>query len=85
MEKNEENPASDEFVAEKVSDLVVMFYDTPESFFKALAKLIIYHRFTEEEVSQMINNAIYKIKKTKLTIADVFNGKEEIYPYSRKL
>ena len=77
MEQNKKNPATVDYVAEMMAKLEIAFYETPEKLLDALAKTIIFHEFTEREVSDMVWDAIYTIKKTKLTIADVINGREK--------
>ena len=69
--------ATVEYVAEGVGKLVGVFYKTPESLFEALVKILVFHKFTESEVDDIIWDAIYRIKKTELTIADVLNGREK--------
>ena len=71
METTKKQIAKDEFVAEKIAGLSVLFYDTPESLFMALFDVILNLKMTESEVSDMINEAILTVKKTKVTIADI--------------
>ena len=76
MKQVEKKQASAEYVAEMVSKLETAFYETPEPLFEALAKTILFLEMTEYEVSEMVSDAIFNIKKTKITIADVINGRE---------
>jgi len=69
--------AHEQFVVKKVAKLIIAFYETPESLFEALVKTILFLELTENEVSEMINDAILTVKKTKITIADVINGREK--------
>jgi predicted nucleic acid-binding protein len=86
MNQDEKKSASVEYVAEMVGKLTVNFYETPEKLFDALTKTILFLKMTEYEVNEMVNDAIFTIKKTKITIADVINGREErpkkILPYT---
>jgi hypothetical protein len=86
MKQGENQPASVEYVAEMVGKLTVAFYETPEKLFEALIKTILFLKMTESDVCEMVNDAIFTIRKTKITIADVINGHEEkpkkILPYT---
>ena len=77
MRKEQIKIASAEYVAEMVRKLSVAFYETPEALFTALAKVILLLKMTEKEVFEMVEESIYTIKKTKITIADVINGRNE--------
>jgi hypothetical protein len=75
--KSSNSPACQEFIIRKVSKLSVAFYDTPESLFEALTKTVLFLELTESEVNEMVNEAIFTIRKTRITIADVINGREK--------
>jgi hypothetical protein len=77
MEQVEKKIASPEYVVGMVAKLTVAFYETPEMLFEALAKTILFLKLTESEVYAMTNEAIFTVKKTKITIADVINGREK--------
>jgi hypothetical protein len=77
MEKNKENAASAEFVAEMVGKLTVAFYETPGSLFEAMAKTILYLRASEDDVRKMVNEAILTIRRTRITIADITGAYSE--------
>ena len=77
METLENKIASPEFVAVMVGKLTIAFYETPESLFEALVKTILFLKFTESEVVKMVNNAIFTIKRTKITIADIIKEQYE--------
>ncbi|MDR2057653.1 MAG: hypothetical protein LBP83_05120 [Dysgonamonadaceae bacterium] len=64
-------PATKEFVAEKVIHLATAFYETPEELFDALIKSVLHLKLTGEEVIGVFNEAIFTIKKTRITIADI--------------
>ena len=70
-------PASAEFVAGMVAKLEIAFYETPETLFDALTKTILFLKFTEKEVTGMVNKAIFTVKKTKLSIADIVKEQYE--------
>ena len=76
METKQIEIASAEYVAEMVRKLSVAFYETPEKLFDALAKVILHLKMSKKEVFEMVEDAIFTIKKTKITIADVINGRE---------
>jgi len=63
-----------EKVANLISKLIVRFYDTPESFFIALVETLIERNFGDEDIGRMVDNTIYNVHKTKLTVADVMDG-----------
>jgi predicted nucleic acid-binding protein len=77
MKQVEGKPASVGFIAEKIAKLEIAFYETPERLFDALVKTILFLEMTEYEVAEMVNEAIFTIKKTKITIADIINGRNK--------
>jgi len=76
MEKKEIEIASAEYIAEMVSKLSIAFYETPETLFEALGRTIIHLKMNKKDVFEMVEEAIFTIRKTKITIADVINGRE---------
>jgi hypothetical protein len=76
MEQIKEKQATIEFVVEMVGKLEIAFYETPEKLFDALVKTILFLKMSECEVSEMVNEAIFTVKKTRITIADVINGRD---------
>ena len=73
-EKIEIAPA--EYVAEMVAKLKIAFYETPDTLFEALAKVVLHQKMTKKDVFEMVEEAIFTVKKTKITIADIINGRE---------
>jgi phospholipid N-methyltransferase len=71
-------PATKEFVAEKVINLSTAFYDTPEELFDALIRSVLFLRLTESEVIEVFNEAIFTVRKTRVAIADVLGNIAEI-------
>ena len=73
MNKQEEKevPATKDAVINLVSRLFDRFYDTPERFFAALVETILEKKYSEKEVSTMVNRVIDDVNKTKITVADV--------------
>ena len=63
--------ASAEKIAERIEKLSEAFYETPESLFKNLAYCMKWLKLTEDELMECFNEAIFTIKKTRITIADV--------------
>ena len=81
--------ASAEYIAEMTSKLAPVFYDTPKEFFEYLAKSIMFLKLTEKEVLEMINDSIFNVKKTRISIADIASKfyekskNEKNYPYGK--
>ena len=87
MKTENEKRATQEFVAEWVLKLVTAFYETPETLFDALIKSMLWFSLTEMEVIDICNEAIFTIKKTRITIADVLSDiaeKKRISVYNEK-
>ena len=74
MENEEKNPAKQEYVTGCVSALVTAFYETPQTLFDALIKSMLWLKLSEREVTDVCNEAIFTVKGTKITIADVLGN-----------
>ena len=74
METNEKKIASKEYVANAVGKLMIAFQETTKDLFQLLMESILKIGFTEDEVTEMVEETIYTVKKSKITIADVING-----------
>lgn len=76
---NQSSHLPDEVIANSVLKLKDVFYETPDNFFDALTKIMISVNPTRNQFFGMINRAIFTLKKTKLTVADIFSGKEDLW------
>lgn len=79
-ETNEKRqPVTEEVVAESIEKLKKVFYETPDCLFEALAKIMLSIEPTRYQFMVMVNEAIFTLKKTKITVADIVNGREELW------
>ena len=65
-----------EKVIELIGKLFDTFYDTPDRFFLALADIMIERNFSDKTIERMVESTIYKVKRTRLTVADVLEEPE---------
>jgi hypothetical protein len=72
-----EKKASPELIAERVAILQDVFYETPEKVFELLTRAIIFLEPTEKRLSGIFNDAVYSIRKTRITIADILSDEWE--------
>jgi phospholipid N-methyltransferase len=73
MEQKQEikQPATKEFIAGKAINLATAFYETPEELFGAIIDTALWLKLSEKEVIKAFNDAIFTVRKTRITIADV--------------
>jgi hypothetical protein len=64
-------PASEEFIAEKNGIVQTLFYDTPDEVFAGITKAMLFLKLTEKEVVGVLSDAVFSIRKTRITVADV--------------
>ena len=66
-----------EKIVDLISDLKKAFPETQDSVFEVLLKRLTECKFSDEDITQMVEQTIDNVKKTRITVADVIQYANE--------